>query len=902
VSRRPPALGRWLLRRLLPAGIIAEGIAGDLEQEYAARPRPIWYLRAVIGIILLSLRDRLRGRSWFAPTAPRAGRGPAASGSDAGSPNPRRAPLEEALLQDLRFALRTLAQRPLFTAVAVATLALGMGVNLAIFSVINGLLLRPVPLIEHPETLVEIARGRASEYEDVSFPALRMVRDSTVTLTDVAGWDGIELSYRDPGAGEAVVISGREVTGSYFSVLGVEPAVGRLFGPDSFWPDVEAEVVITDHLWQERYGGADDVVGRTVLINGVPATIIGVTPEGFAGHQVLVQRDVFVPIGMAAPGMMSARELESPTAGYMVLIGRLARGTGIDAARQELATLGERFSTDNGIDGPYAFRIDPYAGIPVTDRSTVALFFAMLLLISAVVMAIACVNVANMLLARGLERRRELAIRMSLGAGRGRVVRQLLTESTLLFLAAVAAALLVSGWVTDLLVRLYLPQTLTTRLLLDVSPDWRVLGFASLLTALTALVFGLAPALSASRAAGRTIRSRSARLPTPRLSSFLVGAQMALSLLLLVAAGLMGRTLAALESADLGFDVDGIYLVKLDVEHVGYDLDRTRAFYTELLDEVRAVPGVAAAATSRKPPLATASTIRGIFPDGVEPPRPEGFSAHFNRVSTEYFRTAGIPLLRGREFEPSDTADAPRVAIINATMAERIWGAGEALGRRFTLGSGSAARRYQVVGIAADAHYHSFVEKTPDFLYLAAAQSPDTTGHVMVRGHMASTLDAVRARVSRVDADVPIAEIMTVREEVDGFAMAQQLAAWFAGAVGAVGLLLGAVGVYGVTAFAVGRRTHEIGVRMALGACASDVRHLLLRRGLRAPLLGMIVGLALAAGAARLLESLLYGVSASDPLTFVVVSAVLGGVALLATLLPAHRAARLDPSRTLRAE
>jgi predicted permease len=889
-------VGRWLLRRLLPAGPVAEGIAGDLEQEYAARPRPIWYLRAVIGVVLLSLRDRLRGRSWFAPTD----NGGGATGG--GPAMPRRARRGEAVLQDLRFALRMLAQRPLFTTVAVATLALGMGVNLAIFSVINGLLLRPVPMIEHPESLVEIARGSGAEYEDVSFPVLRMVRDSTVTLTDVAGWDGIELSYRDPGAGEAVVISGREVTGSYFSVLGVEPAVGRLLGPDSFWPDVAAEVVITHHLWQERYRGAADVVGRTVLINGVPATIVGVTPEGFAGHQALVQRDVFVPIGMAAPGMMRARELESPTAGYMVLIGRLAGGVGIEAARQELVALGERFSADNGIGEPYDLRVDPYAGIPVTDRSTVTLFFSMLLLISTMVMVIACVNVANMLLARGLERRRELAIRMSLGAGRGRVVRQLLTESTLLFVAAVAAALLVSNWVTDLLVRLYLPQTLTTRLLLDVSPDRRVLGFALLLTALTALVFGLAPALSASRAAGRTIRSRAAQLPTARLSSVLVGAQMALSLLLLVAAGLLGRTLAALESADLGFDVDGIYLVKLDVEHVGYDSDRTRAFYSELLDEVRAVPGVAAAATSRKPPLATPSTIGGIFPDGIEPPRTEGFNAHFNRVSPDYFRTAGIPLLQGREFDASDNADAPRVAIINATMAARIWGSAGALGRRFSLGSGDDARPYRVVGVAADAHYHSFVEETPDFLYLAAAQSPDSTGHVMVRGDMSSTLDAVRRRIRQVDADVPIAEIMTVREEVDGFAMAQQLAAWFAGAVGGVGLLLGAVGVYGVTAFAVGRRTHEIGVRMALGARAADVRSLLLRRGIRAPLAGMITGLALAAGAARLLESLLYGVSASDPLTFALVTVVLGGVALLATLLPAQRAARLDPTRTLRAE
>ena len=857
------------------------------------------------------MRDRLRGLHWVAAKrgGPGGSSGPGASGpgglsasGPSASPPPHRTEAIEALWHDLRFALRMLVQRSLFTGVAIATLALGMGINTAIFSVTNALLWRPIPAIEEPENIVEIARGTPDDLSDVAWGAFEMLRTDSTTLEDVAGWDGITLSFRDAGEGEAVVLTGREVTGNYFAVLGLQPALGRFFAPDKFWPEVAAEVVIAHHMWQERYGRSHDVLGRPILINGAPATIIGVAPEGFAGHQVLTQRDIFVPIGMPAPGMLGPPQLESVLGGYMVLLGRLAAGASIDAARQELTVLGDRFFADNGVDRPYDLRVDPYGTVPVSDRGMVATFFGLLLLTSTMVMAIACVNVANMLLSRGLERRREIAIRMSLGAGRWRVARQLLTESALLFLIAGVAGVLIMSWVTDLLVRLYLPQLTSTRLALDVSPDPRVLGFALFMSAITALTFGLAPALSATRAAATALRGGSGQAHTPRLRGVLVGGQMALSLVLLVSAGLMTRTLVALQSVDLGFDVDGVYLVKLDVEHAGYDTDRTRAFYTDLLGEVRSIPGVAAAATSRKLPLASESRLSGIFPDGGSIPTADGFRAHFNRVSTDYFRTAGLPLLEGREFAESDTADAPRVAIINATMAARLWGDESALGRRFDLGSDETAPSYEVVGIAADAHYHAFVEDPPNFMYVAATQSPDTVGHLLIRGDMESTLSAVRARVARLDADVPVVAVSTVRQAVDGFSLGQRLAAWVSGVVGVVALLLGAVGVYGVTAFAVGQRTHEIGIRMALGARSADVHRLMLRSGLRAPLVGLLIGVVLAAGATRLVASFLYGVSALDPWTYTAVVLVLGAVAAVATALPSRRAAALDPVQILRRE
>ncbi len=892
-GRRPPAFGRWLLRAALPAGVVAESIAGDLEQEFQRRPSRLWYMRQSIGIVFRSLRDRLRGRDWFAglrPDRPRKDRGEQRQRGGRG------------LLQDLRFTVRTLAQRPLFTFIAVGTLAIGMAINTAIFTVVNALLLTPIPAIRDPEMVVEIARGTGSDFVDVAWGAFEIVRQESTTLEDVAGWDGITLAYRDRGELEARVISGREVTGNYFAVLGVEPALGRFFDPERFWPDVPSEVVITHHVWRERYGESPDVLGTEVFVNGAPATIVGVTPEGFGGHQVLVQRDIFVPIGMDAPGMLHAAELGSVRSGYMVLLGRLAGGAGIDAVREEMTVLGDRFFKENGVDEPYNLRVDPYGGLPASDRDMVNLFFALLMLISAMVMAIACVNVANMLLSRGLERRREIAVRMSLGAGRWRIVRQLLTESLVLFALSGGAALVLTTWSTDVLVRLYLPRMTSTRLFLDVSPDLRVLAFASLMATVTGLVFGIAPALAATRAAGADAGAARGFARTSRLRGALVGAQMALTLMLLVAGGLMTRTLSALEAIDLGFDVEGVYSVELDVQHGGYDPARTRIFYRELLGEVRAVPGVAGAATARKLPMASESTTSGIFPDGVQPPTEFGFVAHFNRVSTDYFATAGIPLLEGREFRDADDEDTPRVAIVNASMAARLWPDGRALGRRFTFGRGDSARRYEIVGIAADAHYHTFVEETPDFLYLSAAQSPDSVGHVLVRGDFDATIGAVRAAVAQLDPDVPVVEIATMRQVVDGFSMGQRLAAWVAGVVGVVGLVLGAVGVYGVTSFAVGQRAHEIGVRIALGARAADVHRMLLRSGMRAPLTGMAVGLVLALVAARLIGAFLYGVSAADPWTYAVVVVVLLLVAVGAIVTPARRAARLDPVETLRTE
>ncbi|HEX9698750.1 MAG TPA: ADOP family duplicated permease [Acidobacteriota bacterium] len=936
--RRPPALGRWLLRAGLPHGVVAESIAGDLEQEFhrrARRPRS-WYLWQVITVLASSFFDRIGGRSWFAPSP----EGPRCAGSR----------WLGGFLFDLRFAARMLVQRPVFAAVLIGTLAVGIGINTAIFTVVNALLLRPIPAVTDPSSIVEIYRADGDDLLDVAYGTLRILREDASTLQDAAGWMGMTVAFRDrgemspsPGASdhagatggddgapprlartapgresiapsddEAIVLRGFQVTGNYFSVLGVRPALGRFFAPqDSFYPSIADEVVIGHDLWLRRYGRRPEVLGSLVSINGHPARIIGVAPEGFAGHQVLVLREVFVPMGMPAPGLLGPEELDAPAGGSITLLARLAGGSGLEAAREELRVLGDRFFADHGVDDRYRLHAESYGGIPGTDRGMVALFFTMLLVIVAMVLAVACVNVANMLLSRAVERRHELAIRVSLGAGRGRLVRQLLTEAALLFLLAAAAGLVLTAWTTGLLVNLYLPQMASTRLYLDVSPDARVFAFTFAVVTVTCLVFGLAPALGASGAAGAAaVRNAAGHLRRSRLRGILVAGQMALALVLLVAAGLMVRALSALDDMPLGYDVDGVYSVELSLELAGYDPDRSRIFYRELLDEVRAIPGVSAAATARRQPMSTRAPV-GVFPEGIEPPDERGFPADFNRVSPDYFGATGIALLAGREIEKSDDEAAPRVAVINATMARRLWGgapgAGDsatlraAVGERFSIGRGMDATTYEVVGIAADAHHHGFDGETASFLYLPAAQAPEARAHLMIRADdFEGTIGAVRAAVARLDPDVPVVEVETMRSVVEGFSMGQRLAAWVAGVVGTVGLLLGAVGVYGVTAFAVAQRTHEIGVRMALGARAVDVVRLMVGSGLRAPIAGMVIGLLVAGAAARLIGALLFGISPIDPWTYATVIGVLGIVSLGATLLPARRAAATDPVETLR--
>ena len=931
---RPPSLGRWLLRAGLPRGVVAESIAGDLEQEFHRRARRArsWYLRQVIAVLGSSFFDRLRGRSWFAAPP----EGPCRAG-------PR---WPGGFLFDLRFAARMLVQRPVFAAVLIGTLAVGIGINTAIFTVVNALLLRPIPAVTDPSSIVEIYRADGADLLDVAYGTLRVLREDASTLQDAAGWIGMTVAFRDrserslsPGAGgstasaragaasgddgapprqartapgresiapsddEAIVLRGFQVTGNYFSVLGVRPALGRFFAPqDSFHPRVADEVVIGHDLWLRRYGGRPDVLGSPISINGHPARIIGVAPAGFAGHQVLVQREVFVPMGMPAPGLLGPEQLDAPAGGSISLLARLADGSGLEAARGELRVLGDRFFADHGVDDHYRLHAEPYGGIPGTDRAMVALFFTMLLVIVAMVLAVACVNVANMLLSRAVERRHELAIRVSLGAGRGRLVRQLLTEAALLFLLAAAAGLVLTAWTTGLLVNLYLPQMASTRLYLDVSPDARVFAFTFGVVTVTCLVFGLAPALGASGdASAAAVRNAAGHLRRSRLRGILVAGQMALAVVLLVAAGLMVRALSALDDMPLGYDVDGVYSVELSLELAGYDPDRSRIFYRELLDEVRAIPGISAAATARRQPMTTRSPV-GVFPEGVEPSDERGFPANFNRISSDYFGATGIALLAGREIEKSDDEAAPRVAVINATMARRLWGgAPGAVGERFSIGRGMDATTYEVVGIAADAHHHGFDGETASFLYLPAAQAPEARAHLMIRADdFEGTIAAVRAAVARLDPDVPVVEVESMRSVVDGFSMGQRLAAWVAGVVGSAGLLLGAVGVYGVTAFAVAQRTHEIGVRMALGARAVDVVRLMVGSGLRAPIAGMVIGLVIAGVAARLIGALLFGVSPIDPWTYATVIGVLGVVSFGATLLPARRAAATDPVETLR--
>ncbi len=905
-ASHPPRLFRWVLYAALPTSVVAEAIAGDLEQEFRSRlPNQAkrWYRRQVMMVLLRSTGDRLRGRSWFR-LPPSTGSGaPGTAGGVGGRGGRRGGPFGGWTPgRDLCFALRMLVQRPVFAATAIVTLAVGIGANTAIFSVTNALLLRPVPAISEPAGLVTIARGTENFFVDVAYGAFERVRTGSSTLDGVAGFDSAIVVIRD--AGEPEVVGAMQVTGNYFDVLGVRPALGRFPRPDeSFYPEVADAVVIGYDLWQRRYGGRD-VIGERLLVNGYPTEIIGVAAEDFGGHVVLRRHDLFVPLGLPASGLHGPPQLDAVTSGYMSLIGRIASGVTIEAVRAELTSLGDAFYADNGRSEPYNLRVDAYTGLPGADQASIGMFFLLLTVIVGMVLVIACVNVANMLLSRATDRTREIAIRLSVGATRGRVVAQLLTESTVLFALGALAGSAVAIWTTELIMARALPQQMALTFALDVGPDARVIGFVAAVALVGGLIFGLLPALAATRPGVlAAVRSGGRAARRSRVRGLLVGAQMATALVLLIGAGLMVRALQAARDVDLGFRTDATYSLALDLELAGYDAPRSEIFYRQLLERVRALPTVEAAATARKLPLGSQSSMGGIYPEGIQGPDGNGFSVNFNRVSDDYFQTIGMSLAAGRGFDATDTAASRRVAVINETMAARIWGAESAIGRRFTRRQGEEAVEYEVIGVTTDALYHGLMEEVPRFVYFAASQMPDSLAFVIVRTDDPQTaFGGIRAAVESLDADVPLLRISSFDEMVEGYYFAQQIAAWVAGVVGIVGLLLGAVGIYGVTAYATGQRSQEIGVRMALGARAADVVGLVMRSELRAPLAGALAGLLASVALGTLVEALLFGVSPLDPATYLAVLLLLGGVASVAILLPARRATRLDPVSTLRAE
>ena len=820
----------------------------------------------------------------------------------------RRIAFFDALAQDIRFALRGLRKSPGFSALAIVTLALGIGANAAIFSVVNGLMLRPLPGIAAPHRLVDIIQGRErDDFVSVSYPIFEHLRNNSETLSDIAAFDVASIAIG--GEGVPDVYFGLQVTGNYFSVIGAVPEAGRFFAPEESWyPRVEDAVVISDDLWERRYGRDRDVLGKTLLINGYPATLIGVAPRGFGGHVAAAKIDVYVPLGLPAPEL-HRDNLQRPRDSVLEVLGRLADGATPASATAEVQALANGFiRAEEGPEASYPLRVVLNGAIPGPVRDGAAAFFLILTVVVGLLLVITCVNVANMLLAKATQRSREVAVRLSMGASRRRLVRQLLTESLLLASLAAAAGGLLAVWISRLLMALQ-PPVLPfpgMRLELDFSPDARVLAYVVTVTGITTLAFGLVPALRATRpdlVAALKDAGAGGVSPGSRLRSVLVAGQMATTIVLLIGAGLFLQAIRSAQTIDTGFETANVHVGTFDLGLNGYSQAAASRFFDELVERAALLDGVEAASVAGKMPLAGASGSPMYVDGHVRPDGGEEFSLHYQSVSADYFRALRIPLHSGRTFADRDDAGAPTVAIVNQTLAERFWPGEPAAGKSFSLGQGQPV---EVIGVVADARYHGLVEPTPYFAYFSHRQRPhnDMVLHLRVEPEaaMAPIWEGVVSIAGDLDPAVPMLAAAPLTEALEIFSFPQRLAAWITGVIGLFGLILGAIGTYGVTAYSVSRRSREIGVRIALGACLTDVRGMMLRQGLRAPAAGMLIGLGLAAGLTRFLGAFLVDVSPLDATTFATVVLLLGAVAVIATLAPARRAARVDPVVTLRSE
>ncbi len=803
----------------------------------------------------------------------------------------------QALGGDLRFAFRMLRKSPVFTVVAVLVISLGSGAVTTIFSAMNAIVLRSLPGTTDGASLIAIQRRTpdGSEGVSASFNFYARIRDRSRSLEGVAVWSKVFLSIAAGGEGNAVY--GNIVSGNYFSVLGVRPELGRFFVPAEDQTPLTHPVVVVSHgFWTTRLGADSGAIGRVLRVNGHPYTLIGVTPPHFRGVFTPLETNAWVPMMM----QQQLRPLDNLSdAPWLWMFGRMRPGVTRAEARHELTGLTAAYAADASEPNRFRRYTSPEViglnGLPGDARDAAFGFLALLLGAAGLVLLIASVNVASMLSARALTRRREMALRTALGAGRARLIRQLLTETLLLFALGAAGGAVIAVFATGALERIPIPAEVPTSL--ELAPDPRVFGVAVLISLITGVIFGLGPALTA---AGKdiTTRLRSDSAGGGRKRSFggnlLITGQLALSLLLLVAAGLFLRALDRGARVKPGFEQLGVATAPLNTLSWGYDSTRGRAFYRELRERVQAIPGVAGASFSERLPL-TMVTSADFIQVGGDTVRVE-----LGNVDADYFAVLRIAMAGGRGILATDDERAPRVAVVNETMARKYWPDGSGLGRTFDF----RGQRVVIVGIARDSKYGSLNEVTPPYVYLPLAQVWVPAQFLIVQASVAPAelTGAIQRAVLAIDPELPRPAVTSLLTANSIALWPQRVAAIVTGALGLTGLLLATVGLYGIISYSVSRRTREIGIRVALGARRTDVQGMVVGEGMRLAIVGVVIGLVLAAGATRLLASLLFDVSALDPLTFGAMSLLFVGVALLASWLPARRAAGADPMAALRAE
>lgn len=802
-------------------------------------------------------------------------------------------------LQHARNAARTLLRSPAFSAATVITLALAIGANTALFTLVNAILLRPIPGVGSPQGLVNIHARQSDDGGELggfSYPDYVDYRDRARTLAGLAAFNGRGMSF-DSGQGREL-IGAQLVSGNYFALMGVRAHLGRLLGEqDDRAAGASPVAVVSYSFWQRKLGEDPSAVGRTIRLNGFPFTVVGVASPGFVGHFIGFPFAVWVPLAMAnqaAPG----EDLGARDGSWLELVGRVAPGKTLGAAKADLAAVAEGLAREHpSTHKGRAVDVNRLTGIDDDLRKAVVGFLALLQTVALLVLVIACVNVAGMLLARSAGRRREVAIRRAIGAGRSHLVAQFLAEALLLFGSAGAMGTLLAAWSADALMA-FQPRS-PIPLELDLGLDFRVLAFTTFVTLATGVFFGLAPVRDALRVdVVGALKSGADGVRSSRLRQLFVVGQVALSLLLLVGAGLFLRALERARALDPGFRAEQVQMASTNVSILARDEARGREFYRQLLETARALPGVEAASLVRHLPLSLGSLTTRLQAEGVESPTETGIAVDWNAVTPGYFETLRIPVVAGRDFGAADHSNAPAVGIVSQALAHRFWPGRDPIGRRVKRGGVDI----EIVGVVRDSVSRRLGEEARPQLFLSALQSyaPGMALLVRTAGEPSAIAPTLRQEIRRLDPELPILNEMGLSEYIGRSLAPQRMAGTVAGLLGAMGLVIAAAGIYGIVAFFAGQRTREIGLRMAVGADRAAVLRLVLGEGLRLALLGVGVGLLAALATTRLIAGFLPGVSPTDPPTLALMALLMTLAAFVASAGPALRAARLDPAVALK--
>ena len=811
------------------------------------------------------------------------------------------------LIADLRYSFRSLLKNPGLTLAAILSLGLGIGANTTIFTWVQAVLFRSIPAAADPGAIrIASMENREGASRSWSYPNFRDFRDR-VTLMEVTAQD--DQTFNVAVGDSAQRDWGGLVSGNYFQMLGVTPAAGRLFTPqDDVTPGAHPVAVISYAYWQQRFAGDPSAVGRQVTINNTPMTIVGVAPEGFIGAFGGIAASVWAPIMMQRE-MMGGDRLNSRGNSWFQALVRLKPGVSQEQAQAEATSIMSQLEQEyrDANDGR-RLRIVQMWDAPFGAATVLKPLLTILFVLTALVLVIACANVANLLLAKAVSRRREVAVRLSLGASRGRLIRQLLTESMLLAVVAGIAGVAMAYWSMDVIMAFVPPVDMPFDLGLRM--DVTTLVFAMIVAVITGLVFGLAPALQASgretmHALKEEGRSGSGGRTTGRLRSALVVAQVAVCLILLVAATLFLRSFVAAQALAPGFDPANVVTASMDMFPSGYTGERLRDFRRRTGEAMRALPGVTAVAFGSRLPLAMGgNNSMGLEVDGYVAREDEEVVITYTTVGPSYFETMAIPIRQGREYTDNDTADSPFVLVINEAMAKRYWPQGNALGGRVRMGNLGAA---EIIGIVADTKFASINERPMPQMFLNMNRFQTSTVRLFVRGsgNPTALVADVRNAIRAIDPALPVYDARTMNEHMQIAVFAQRMAANLLGAMGVLALLLASIGLYGVMAYAVSQRTQEMGIRLALGASPGSLLNMIVGQGMKLTTIGLVIGLALslaAFGSIGAVRTLLPGISPLDPITFIAVPIVLGLIALLASWIPGRRAGRVDPLVALRYE